>query len=742
VRALNSEGLGAAATGSLTPDTSAPSPFPIGTSDTWKIARSYVRPSFVQSLIAGSDGMVEIRIAGSNEFFAVSWKTNLQIGHIFEFTNLAPGVVYEVQVTAVSGASIGRSQGGLSHSFYLEPASATLQEDTSVAINLGTQTAEVLQILTQPSHGTLTPLQDGRWTTYTPAPNFFGTDAFQILDHTSGPPVTVTVTVQNVNDAPVAQPITIYVAEDSQAMFPPVVFDIENDPYVFGVSINAAHGDSYGYQFTHLVYIPYPDFVGQDEFWYYAADESEGPPALVTVIVTNINDQPLVVDQYIEGLEDTATNITLVVTDVDPGDTHTFEIVDAPAFGTLTGTAPNLTYTPNANFGGSDTFTYRVSDGQTNSALGTITLLIFGVNDAPTAQSQSVSTAEDTALPIVLSGSDPDGDFVLYIIDPYPAHGILNLNGAPPDFEYIPDANYHGSDSFTFRTWDGYLQSAPATVSITITPVNDAPVVDSKSVSVNEDGSVAIALTGSDADGDNLTFAVVDPPQHGQFAGGVYTPVANYNGPDSFTYKANDGQLDSAPATVSITINPVNDAPVANAQSVSTAYNTAVNITLNGADIEGSALTFSTLTSPANGTLTGAGANRTFTPDIGWSGTTSFAFKVNDGELDSATATVTITVASPGSIPAAPSGLTATAVSQTQINLAWTDNSSNEDGFKIERSPNGNSSWSQIATVGPNITTYSNTGLNKNTRYHYRVRAYNVLGNSAYSNTANARTLN
>ena len=74
--------------------------------------------------------------------------------------------------------------------------------------------------------------------------------------------------------------------------------------------------------------------------------------------------------------------------------------------------------------------------------------------------------------------------------------------------------------------------------------------------------------------------------------------------------------------------------------------------------------------------------------------------------------------------------------------MAWTDNSNNEDGFKIERSPNGTSSWTQIATVGPNVTTYSNTGLTRNTRYYYRVRSYNALGNSGYSNTVNAKTLN
>jgi hypothetical protein len=94
----------------------------------------------------------------------------------------------------------------------------------------------------------------------------------------------------------------------------------------------------------------------------------------------------------------------------------------------------------------------------------------------------------------------------------------------------------------------------------------------------------------------------------------------------------------------------------------------------------------------------------------------------------------------PPPVPSAPSGLSASAVSTTQINLAWTDNSSNEDGFKVERSTNG-TSWTQVGTVAANGKTFSSTGLAKNTLYYFRVRAYNASGNSAYSNTASARTL-
>jgi hypothetical protein len=152
-----------------------------------------------------------------------------------------------------------------------------------------------------------------------------------------------------------------------------------------------------------------------------------------------------------------------------------------------------------------------------------------------------------------------------------------------------------------------------------------------------------------------------------------------------------------------------------------------------------------------------AGAAGTFTPNpntgassalaITTSATTptgSYVFTVTGTSTSPAlTRTSTATLVVQSTVPAAPSGLTATAASQTQVNLAWTDNSNNESGFKIERCQGSScTSFVQVAQVGANVTTYSNTGLARNTRYRYRVRAFNAVGNSAYSNIATVRTLN
>jgi hypothetical protein len=140
------------------------------------------------------------------------------------------------------------------------------------------------------------------------------------------------------------------------------------------------------------------------------------------------------------------------------------------------------------------------------------------------------------------------------------------LSGTLPNLVYQAASNFFGSDSFTFRVEDGLANSDSALVSIVVRPVNDAPVAQSQSVSLDEDTTSAITLVARDIEGDVLTYMVAQP-SHGTLTGVApnltYHPLTNYFGADSFSFKANDGQTDSAPAVVSITVRPVNDAPLA-----------------------------------------------------------------------------------------------------------------------------------------------------------------------------------
>ena len=187
------------------------------------------------------------------------------------------------------------------------------------------------------------------------------------------------------------------------------------------------------------------------------------------------------------------------------------------------------------------------------------------VNHVPTANSQNISLQEDSTKSITLKATDSDGDTLRYTILSNPAHGTLS--GTAPNITYIPTANFHGSDSFKFRVSDGIFNSNIATVNITITSVNDKPTATSKSVTVAEDSKDnAITLSATDVDNDTLTYSIVSNPTHGELTGSgtnrKYTPTANFHGNDSFTFKVNDGKVDSSVATITIKVTNVNDAPV------------------------------------------------------------------------------------------------------------------------------------------------------------------------------------
>jgi hypothetical protein len=184
------------------------------------------------------------------------------------------------------------------------------------------------------------------------------------------------------------------------------------------------------------------------------------------------NTLPVASDQQVNTNEDTAKAITLIANDVD-GDSLTYTIITQPVHGILSGQAPNVTYVPLLNYNGSDSLTFKANDGNVNSNVATVNITVISVNDAPVANNQSVITNEDTGKTFTLTANDVDGDSLVYSIFSHPGQGTLS--GTVPNLTYTPNLNYNGSDSFTFKTFDGQTDSNEATVSITVKPVNDAP---------------------------------------------------------------------------------------------------------------------------------------------------------------------------------------------------------------------------------------------------------------------------
>ena len=301
--------------------------------------------------------------------------------------------------------------------------------------------------------------------------------------------------------------------------------------------------------------------------------------------------------------EDTAATGTLSASDVD-GDALTYSIVANGSKGTATITNAStgaFSYTPNLNANGSDSITFRVSDGTLTSNTATVSITIVPVNDAPVAANKSVSTNEDTAVSSTVSATDVDGDTLTYSIVSNGTKGSAVItNAATGAFTYTPNANANGSDSFTFKASDGTVNSNTATVTVTIAPVNDAPVANNGTLNTNEDTPAAGTFSASDVDGDALTYSIVANGSKGtatitnaSTGAFSYTPNLNANGSDAVTFRVTDGTLTSNTATVSITIAPVNDAPVASNKSVSTNEDTVVSGTLSATDVDGDALTYS-----------------------------------------------------------------------------------------------------------------------------------------------------
>ena len=402
-----------------------------------------------------------------------------------------------------------------------------------------------------------------------------------------------------------------------------------------------------------LTFTPASDAVGTALVSVYAKDNGgttdggvdSSAARTFKVTVTGVNDAPVAGSQVVTALEDTAKAITLGGFDAE-GTTLTYTVVRQPTKGTLSGTAPNLTYTPAANVSGADNFTFKVSDGTLESGPGTVSITVASVNDAPVASNQSAAGSEDDALAIVLNAADVDGDKLTYTVLTAPTKG--ELFGTAPNLIYVPNPEVSGTDSFTYKVSDGTLESTVVTVSITVASVNDAPVAGTQSVKTDEDTAAMITLTGFDPEGATLTYKVVSQPANGVVSGEgaslEYMPNPDFNGKDSFTYKVSDGSLDSSPVTVAITVASTPDGPVALTQTVKAVQGNSAAVTLKAYDGDKDTLTYTLVSQPKLGTLSGTAPNLVYKANADAKGTDSLTFRVNDGTSDSGLATVLIVI--------------------------------------------------------------------------------------------------
>ena len=323
-------------------------------------------------------------------------------------------------------------------------------------------------------------------------------------------------------------------------------------------------------------------------------------------------------------------------------------------------------YLPNLGFSGNDSFTYLATNGAelSNVATVTITVAVSGGNLPPTAVDDSYSTAEDaelvSAIGVLANDTDPEGAALTAVLFDNVDNGTL-VFGANGSFRYTPRAGFVGTDSFRYRARDGIRSSTPATVTIVVTAVNDAPVAvadgyaTDEDVTLNVDAAGGVLANDTDEENDALTAVLVTGASSGTVtlnANGSfsYAPAAGFGGAVTFTYQADDGAVRSTPATVTITVNAVNDPPAAGPDSYTTAEDSPLTVGGTGVlgndgDPEGDALTAQLVSGVANGTLQfNADGTFAYAPAANFNGTTSFTYRARDASAASAAATVTIAV--------------------------------------------------------------------------------------------------
>jgi VCBS repeat-containing protein len=496
--------------------------------------------------------------------------------------------------------------------------------------------------LTDVANGSVLFNPDGTYT-YSPAFNFHGQDSFTFkandgdLDSNAA---TLTVTVTPVNDAPVLAGINDQsVAEGEIVLVNLSATDVDNDTQIFGLEAGAPGFCSV--LDAQLSCAPgFSDAAPSYPLTVTVSDGEASDSKSFSLEVIDVNRAPEALDQAVMTDEDVAALITMTGSDLD-GDGLTFSVVTGPANGILGGTGATRTYTPNADFNGLDGFTFRSHDGKTAStSTATVSITVNPVNDTPTANDSAGITDEDVELNGFVSGGDIDGDNVTFAKQSNPLHGSVVVN-AGGSYTYTPAADYNGTDSFTFTAGDGMLNSLPATVSITVQPVNDVPNAVDDDAMTDEDTPITIfVLTNDDggpADEDQgLTVSSVSQGANGTVTTDgtavTYTPNANFNGTDSFTYfNADSGGLQDK-ATVTITVRAVNDAPIAVDDTVTSSEDTAVttNVLANDSDLDGDAVSVTGSGNGMYGVVTCSATDCTYVPVPNFNGNDSYSYTMCD----------------------------------------------------------------------------------------------------------------
>ena len=554
--------------------------------------------------------------------------------------------------------------------------SFTLNEDAILASTVASNDSDVetasliYSSVTLPANGTLVLNANGSFT-YTPPANFFGTNSFtyQACDGSGAcAQATATISINSVNDIPVATAGAFSLSEDNvlTGSVQSLASDVESSSLTFSTSVQATQGTVVIAANGSFSYTPQSNYFGSDSFVYSACDtQGACATALVSLTISPSNDAPIASADSFGVTEDGVLNGNVSLNDSDPeGSALAFSLISSTTNGGLVLNASgSFVYTPSLNYAGGDQFVYQVCDAQGLCATATVMITVVWVNDLPVAQDDSFSTNEDQVLSANVGVNDSDVDIepLYYSVLFQPSSGVVVMGQETGDFTYTPPSNFNGFVTFLYLACDSCNACDAGLVSIMVNAINDAPVAQGDSFSLNEDTpfSGTVATNDSDIDSPSRTYSVSQAPLNGTFAlnangSFTYTPALDYFGSDQAIYQVCDNLNACATATVSFTIVPVNDAPVVLGETNAALMNTPLNgsVASNDSDPESLSLTYTLVTGPANGTFQlNSNGSYSYVPETNWSGGVSIIYQACDAQSACGTATLSINVISTNNPP-------------------------------------------------------------------------------------------
>ncbi|PWT51227.1 RTX toxin, partial [Vibrio parahaemolyticus] len=473
---------------------------------------------------------------------------------------------------------------------------ATVVEDTPTIIKvLGNDTFEgddkvvSLDANNGPVNGSVSVNPDGS-VTYTPNDNYHGIDSFTYIVTSGGvsESAIVEVNVTPANDAPVAKDDIATTQEDTAVTIDvlPNDTDVDGDKLsIESVSVPKEQGTVEVVD-GKLVFTPAENFNGDAEITYTVTDGQLTDEATVKVTVNAVNDTPVVesnvADQTLaEDFTPYTIDLNTVFSDVDNVDGELKFSVSGNSNIQVAIVNGIATITPTADWNGSETLTFTATDPSGESVSQTVDFTVAPVADIV---ADKATVVEDTPTIINVLGNDTfegDGKVVSLDANNGPVNGSVSVN---PDgsVTYTPNDNYHGIDSFTYIVTSGGV-SESTTVEVNVTPVNDAPVAKDDTAITDEDTPVTIDVlpNDNDIDGDKLSIQSASVPEAQgkvEIVDGklVFTPAENFNGQAEITYTVTDGSLTDQ-AKVTVTVNPVDDAPTIKVDAVESITEDAVS---------------------------------------------------------------------------------------------------------------------------------------------------------------------